>query len=42
MSCHLCFNSSHLLMECPLLGIEARQAAKRQRELKFRDYPNVR
>jgi hypothetical protein len=42
MSCHLCLNSSHLLMECPLLGIEARQAAQRQRELKFRDYPNAR
>jgi hypothetical protein len=42
MSCYLCFNSSHLLMECPLLGIEARQAAQRQRELKFRDFPNAR
>jgi hypothetical protein len=42
MSCRLCFNSSHLLMECPLLEIEALQAAKRQRKLKFRDCPNVR
>jgi hypothetical protein len=42
MSCHLCFNASHLLMDCPLLGIEARQAAQSQRELKFRDYPNAR
>jgi hypothetical protein len=29
-------------MESSLLGIEARQAAQRQRELKFRYYPNVR
>lgn len=38
-SCHLCFDPSHFLMDCPLLGNEARQLAQERREHKFRDSP---
>jgi hypothetical protein len=34
-SCHLCFEVGHFLMECPLLGPEAKLAAQTRREAKF-------
>ena len=38
--CHLCFNTGHFLMECPLLGSDVRQAAHRQRYLKHPKGPS--
>ena len=32
---HLCFNTGHFLMECPLLVSDVRQAAHQQRDLKY-------
>jgi hypothetical protein len=42
MNCHLCYIPGHFLMDCPLLGIEIKQAAIRQREAQQRDAPVVR
>jgi hypothetical protein len=36
-SCHLCFEVGHFLMECHLLGPEAKLAAQTRREAKFAD-----
>jgi hypothetical protein len=41
-SCHLCFDPNHFLMDCPLLGSEAKLAAQQQRDQKFRDSPSPR
>jgi hypothetical protein len=38
-SCHLCYNPGHLLMDCPLLGAEAKHAAQKQRDQKIRENP---
>ena len=38
--CHLCFNTGHFLMECPLLGSDVRQAAHQQRDLKYPKGPS--
>ena len=40
--CHLCFNTGHFLMECPLLGSDVRQAAHKQRDLKYPKGPSDR
>jgi hypothetical protein len=37
--CHLCFNTQHFLMDCPLLGAEVRQLAQQQRDQKVREPP---
>jgi hypothetical protein len=38
--CHLCFNTGHFLMECPLLGSDVRQAAHQKRDLKYPKGPS--
>jgi hypothetical protein len=38
-SCHLCFDPSHFLMYCPLLGTEIFQLSQQQRDQKSRDPP---
>jgi hypothetical protein len=38
-SCHLCYNTGHFLMDCPLIGAEAKEAAQKQRDQKIRENP---
>jgi hypothetical protein len=36
-SCHLCFDPSHFIMDCPLIGNETRKLAQESRESKLQD-----
>jgi hypothetical protein len=39
-SCHLCFDPSHFIVDCPLLGNETLKLAQERRENKFKDTSN--